>query len=104
MGAASLCQLRRAFGDKMTSMAHRLAIIVITSHLLVGVSGTFAPSSALPNSPPNPPVITEPAVDDQILNPADIHMATAPFSDPDSSDTHICTDWEIWSVGPIERV
>ena len=56
------------------------------------------------NQPPDPPVITEPATDGMTLNPADVHMETAPFSDPDPGDLHECTDWQIWRVAPAERV
>ncbi|MCB9851647.1 MAG: PQQ-dependent sugar dehydrogenase [Phycisphaerales bacterium] len=56
------------------------------------------------NSPPALPTITEPNMPGLILNPQDVHMETAPFSDPDIGDTHSCTDWEIWSVTPSERV
>jgi PKD repeat protein/glucose/arabinose dehydrogenase len=55
------------------------------------------------NVPPNTPTITEPAVG-RIVNPADVHMETAPFSDPDPGDTHMCSDWEIWTVSPLQRV
>lgn len=51
-------------------------------------------------APPAPPLITEPAVDGQVVNPSDVHMETAPFSDPDAGDQHFCTDWEIWSISP----
>lgn len=49
---------------------------------------------------PDPPGITEPSADGVIVNPADVHMETAPFSDPDPGDTHLCTDWEIRTVTP----
>lgn len=52
---------------------------------------------------PNPPVITEPVVDGKIVNAADVHMETGPFADADQ-DLHRCTDWEIWTVNPSERV
>lgn len=55
------------------------------------------------NHPPNTPVVLEPSVD-QLINPADVHMETAPFSDPDAGDLHRCSDWEIWTVSPLERV
>jgi len=55
-------------------------------------------------TPPAAPVITEPAVDGQIVNPADVHMETGPFSDPDPGDDHFCSDWEIWTISPAERV
>src|SRR5204863_394521 len=32
------------------------------------------------------------------------HMETAAFADPDPSDTHVCSDWEIWTVAPAQRV
>lgn len=56
------------------------------------------------NHSPDPPIITQPGMDGQIVNPADVHMETGPFSDPDPGDTHICTDWEIRTVTPDERI
>jgi glucose/arabinose dehydrogenase len=56
------------------------------------------------NQSPLPPVITEPAMNLQVVNPADVHMETGPFSDPDPGDQHFCTDWEIWRNTPVERV
>jgi hypothetical protein len=53
---------------------------------------------------PAPPVITEPVTEGQLVNGADVHMETAPFSHPDPAREHRCTDWEIWSVRPRERV
>ncbi len=50
---------------------------------------------ALAQNSPDTPAITEPARDGQLVNPADVHMETGPFSDPDAGDTHACTDWEI---------
>ena len=49
------------------------------------------------------PTITEPPVDGWVVNPSDVHMETAPMSDPDG-DAHFCTDWEIWSLNPAGRV
>jgi glucose/arabinose dehydrogenase len=46
------------------------------------------------NLPPAQPTITEPATDGQVVNPADVHMETAPFDDPDG-DSQLCTDWVI---------
>src|SRR5262245_42764325 len=57
----------------------------------------------LANTPPNTPTITEPTIG-RIVNPADCHMETAPFSDPDPGDTHLCSDWEIWTITPSERI
>ena len=58
----------------------------------------------LANQPPDTPTVTSPASDGQIVNPADVHMETAPFSDPDSGDTHLCTAWELWTVNPEDLV
>lgn len=54
-------------------------------------------------TPPDPPVITEPEADGQIVNPSDVHMETQPMFDADGDD-HLCTDFEIWTVDPSERV
>lgn len=62
------------------------------------------PASTLANNPPAAPPITEPSQDGKILSPADVHMETSAFSDPDPGDTHICTDWEIWTISPSQRV
>lgn len=43
---------------------------------------------------PNAPVILEPQTDGQVVSGADVHMVTAPFTDPDGH-AHRCTDWEI---------
>jgi glucose/arabinose dehydrogenase len=64
----------------------------------------FYTSAALANSPPLPPVITEPVFDGRIVNPEDVHMETGPFADPDPGDQHLCTSWEIWTISPSERV
>ncbi len=72
---------------------------------LVYIGMVFAAAvPALANVPPDTPLITEPAVDDQIVNKADVHMEATPFSDPDVGDDHLCSDWEIWLVSPSERV
>lgn len=47
------------------------------------------------NVPPAPPVITEPLADGEVVNFADVHMETAPFSDPNRGDAHRSTDWQI---------
>lgn len=49
-------------------------------------------------------IITEPAEDGQIVHPADVHMETAPLSSQDGEITHICSEWEIWTVEPEEPV
>jgi glucose/arabinose dehydrogenase len=56
------------------------------------------------NLPPLAPVITEPVANGATVSAADVHMETAPFSDPDVGDLHFCTDWEIWTAGLAERV
>lgn len=56
------------------------------------------------NLPPLAPTITEPGTAGQVLNAADVHMECAAFSDPDAGDEHFCTDWEIWTVSPSQRV
>ncbi len=56
------------------------------------------------NSSPLQPTITEPATDGQVVNPADVHLETSPFFDPDSGDAHLCSDYEIWLLSPSERV
>jgi len=56
------------------------------------------------NQPPAAPLINEPATEGQALNPADVHMETSAFSDPNPGDQHDCTDWEIWTVAANQRV
>lgn len=58
----------------------------------------------LGNTPPLIPTILEPEADGLILNAEDVHMAVAPFSDPDLGDAHHCSDWEIWAAPSNERV
>lgn len=64
----------------------------------------FYVTSSFAQNPPDRPVITEPSSDGQIVNPADVHMETAPFSDPDPNDTHACTDWEISTAASDELI
>lgn len=74
-----------------------------------GISGptltptrTNTPGGA--NQQPNTPTITEPNIEGKVVNPGDVHMETAPFSDADAGQTHVCTDWEIWNAALTERV
>ncbi len=67
-------------------MKSKIAVVVL---LLLAAAAAFA------QNPPRPPLITEPSTEGQIVNSADVHMETAPFSDLDPGDTHACTDWEI---------
>jgi hypothetical protein len=53
----------------------------------------FHAAVAVANQPPDAPVILEPSAE-AVVSPADVHMVTAAFSDPDGDD-HLCTDWEI---------
>ncbi|MEZ6015112.1 MAG: PQQ-dependent sugar dehydrogenase [Planctomycetota bacterium] len=55
------------------------------------------------NRPPVAPPINEPVGGGALQNPFDVHMEAAPFSDPDG-DTHACSDYEIWTMLPSERV
>jgi glucose/arabinose dehydrogenase len=55
------------------------------------------------NTPPATPSVTEPQPA-RLVAPSDAHMETTPFADANAGDTHRCTDWEIWSVSPLERV
>jgi glucose/arabinose dehydrogenase len=72
--------------------------------LLAGAACAFVvPTALAQNHSPVAPVITEPIVG-RIINPADLHMETGPFSDQDVGDTHLCTDWEVWTLSPQERV
>ena len=68
-------------------------LIGLTALALV-VAATFPAVVLAANLPPDQPTITEPATDGQVVNPFDVHMETAPFSDPDG-DSHLCTDWVI---------
>ncbi|HKP97338.1 MAG TPA: PA14 domain-containing protein [Fibrobacteria bacterium] len=56
------------------------------------------------NRPPARPTITEPSVDGQMVNGEDVHMETGLFSDPDAGDVHRCSDYEIRTQSPSERV
>jgi glucose/arabinose dehydrogenase len=56
------------------------------------------------NHPPQQPTVIEPEQDGQIVDPADVHMRSGPFSDPDAGDQHACTDWQLYTVTPSERV
>lgn len=57
----------------------------------------------LGNNPPLAPTITEPAFHGRIVNAEDVHMETAPFSDPDPADIHTASDWEIWTAEPGQQ-
>jgi|GEM_PF-1246856 len=63
---------------------------------------TNTPSAG--NQSPNTPTITEPGIEGKVVNPADVHMETGPFADPNPGQLHACTDWEIWNSALTERV
>jgi hypothetical protein len=69
--------------------------------ILAAVMG-FHAAVAVANQPPDTPVILEPSAE-AVVSPADVHMVTAAFSDPDGDD-HLCTDWEIRSATTGEVV
>lgn len=52
---------------------------------------------------PRTPIITEPVFEGRIVNPQDVHMESAPFFSSTNAG-HLCTDWEIWTVTPSERI
>lgn len=61
------------------------------------------PPTTSGNTPPAAPPINEPGVDGQEVNPGDVHMEAGPFFDADG-DQHECSDWEVWTLSPLERV
>lgn len=54
-------------------------------------------------TPPVSPTITEPKANGALVNPADVHMEAPGFSDADGN-THVCSDWQIWTAAPAELV
>lgn len=62
--------------------------------------------STLANVSPVAPFINEPEFDGQIVNPADVHLESGPFSDPDGGldGDFRNSDYEIWTITPNERV
>ncbi|MDP1663102.1 MAG: hypothetical protein Q8L55_14390, partial [Phycisphaerales bacterium] len=77
--------------------------IAVLPRLVFAVACAALMAGAAANVPPATPVIAEPAVG-RVVNGSDVHMETGPFSDADPGDTHLCTDWEIWTVAPLQRV
>lgn len=64
------------------------------------LAGALTASAQVGGVPPATPVILEPEQDGQLVSGADVHMVTAPFSDPDGH-RHRCTDWEIVFAGEV---
>lgn len=83
--------------------ARRRAVVVFSFCIVVIALLSALVPRAQGQTPPDPPVITEPEVDGQIVNPSDAHMETQAMFDADGDD-HLCTDFEIWTVVPDERV
>jgi glucose/arabinose dehydrogenase len=84
---------------------HRFLIaICLTGLAFLLQPASRSSSNTLVNLPPATPVIQEPGSEGQIVNPFDVHMVTAPFSDPDPGNTHLCSDWEIWTASTPQRV
>jgi glucose/arabinose dehydrogenase len=54
-------------------------------------------------TPPSAPTITEPKANGALVNPADVHMEAPGFSDA-NGNTHVCSDWQIWTAAPVELV
>ena len=61
-------------------------------------------SAVAANQPPRAPVITEPVSDGSLINYADLHMETAPFSDPNPGDAHRSSDWQVHARSTNEIV
>ena len=59
---------------------------------------------AAQNQPPATPSFTEPSVANTVVNPADLHMETTTFSDPNPGDQHLTTTWEVWDASVTTRV
>ncbi|CAG1007069.1 Aldose sugar dehydrogenase YliI [Phycisphaerales bacterium] len=73
------------------------------SRFIAAALAAVCTAYAIANNRPATPTVTEPAPG-RVLNPADVHMECSAFSDPDPGDTHLCTDWEIWTISPAARV
>lgn len=69
----------------------RFAPMMFRSLSLFLVAATFCLSAA---ARPAVPLIIEPEKEGQVVNGADVHMVTAPFSSAEGRQ-HLCTDWEI---------
>lgn len=56
-----------------------------------------------PNTSPSVPLITEPELAGQIVNPADVHLEAIGFLDGDG-DLHKSSDWEIWQTAGTPQI
>ena len=64
---------------------------------------SFTEGAPAGSGKPRTPTITEPQFDGRVVNPQDVHMETNDFFSSQGHE-HQCTDWEIWSVSPVELV
>ncbi|GHJ45594.1 hypothetical protein Cs7R123_29360 [Catellatospora sp. TT07R-123] len=89
--------------------------ILVAAAVLAVVAGgagwaALRPTASAPDSDvaADAPVITEPAVEGRLVSGADVHMETAPAAAGAAAHGHAatlgCTDWEIWTVQPAQRV
>src|SRR5262245_20217304 len=91
---------------------------VVTALVLAGIgyaSFRQAYSNGAPARPvrtlgtplPGAPTVTEPRADGYLVSGADVHMESAALKltrKDGKRATHVCSEWEIWSVEPAERV
>lgn len=99
--------------DGPTPLLHADQVTVADGRLTLSVGGAAYKATridyvhivglpSVPNNTPSTPVITEPAMDGQVVNPADVHMEAVGYVDADGH-AHKSTDWEIWTVGDSPR-
>jgi hypothetical protein len=70
---------------------------------IIPQSRLFTPVAGL-NHPPNSPIVFAPQENGMTLPYAEASFRTDTFSDPDTGDTHSCSEWEIWKADRSERV
>jgi len=71
--------------------------------IAIAIVAILIAASVLGNTPPHTPVLIEPS-ESRAIDPGDVHMATAPFSDDDVNDSLVCSDWEIRSEDGEELI
>lgn len=108
-GATSVRVQVTPVDDAQAENAETVIVKVQTSSRYVVTTGTATvtiadndssnPPPGSGNHPPRTPVFIEPVFDGEVVNAADVHMETAPFSDPDSGDRQTASDFEIWTAG-----
>ncbi|GAA1618940.1 PQQ-dependent sugar dehydrogenase [Catellatospora bangladeshensis] len=65
------------------------------------------PSRTLGAALPGAPTVTEPRADGHLVSGADVHMESAELKLTGKNgkrSAHVCSEWEIWSIEPAERV